>query len=208
VAHRDVKPDNFLAVDGRPAGSPGLGFTVKLCDFGLSGRVSSPPARELLGVFGTTPYIAPEVLAHERYSTKADMWSLGATAFVLVYGRWPYMPGPDQHFDAAIRSRILAGTPAPCFRSDPGLPQVFSQCRGWVRALLQRLPSDRPSANEALQHRTRRRLAVPPPGAPRGEAHRRVRVQERSRRSLYGGGARGARVERAAAAPAEARRVD
>lgn len=48
------------------------------------------------------------------------MWSLGATAFVLVYGRWPYMPGPDQHFDAAIRSRILAGTPAPCFRSDPG----------------------------------------------------------------------------------------
>lgn len=58
IAHRDIKPDNFMVSPA--SGIPG--FAVKLCDFGLASKVSSPTARELRGVFGTPPFMAPEML--------------------------------------------------------------------------------------------------------------------------------------------------
>jgi len=142
IVHRDVKPDNFLAAP-RAAG-----LTLKLCDFGLA-AVSDAQELRLQGVFGTSPFIAPEMLAGTPYSGKVDVWGLGVVAYVLLFGAWPYtatvMTG--QAMQAAIR----LGTPPPRFRTRPGVPAVSRPCSEWVQALLRREVASRPSAKAALR---------------------------------------------------------
>lgn len=39
-----------------------------------------PAKGKLHGVFGTAPYMAPEMLRNEGYDFLADVWSIGPTA--------------------------------------------------------------------------------------------------------------------------------
>lgn len=84
VLHRDIKPSNVF-------GSPQTG--VRLGDFGLAvasaQRGASPSG-------GTLRFVAPEVLRRDAPSTRAsDVYSLGATAYDLRYGRPPFV-GKDE----------------------------------------------------------------------------------------------------------------
>merc|ERR1719428_1666918 len=82
MLHRDVKPDNFLV---------GPGATVKLCDFGFARRFPSGPAC-VRGVFGTAPFMSPEMIMGLEYGAPTDVWSLGVVLYVLLCGEFPYMP--------------------------------------------------------------------------------------------------------------------
>mmetsp|Transcript_63232 Transcript_63232/g.181859 ORF Transcript_63232/g.181859 Transcript_63232/m.181859 type:complete len:392 (+) Transcript_63232:85-1260(+) len=148
IAHRDVKPDNFLVALG-PQGAP-AGAKVKLCDFGLARVVSSPEAKELAGVVGTPPFMSPEMLSGEDYSAKVDVWALGALAYALLFGSWPYASSEDS--GAAMKAAIASGAQAPSFQCRAGLPDLSPPCREWVRALLDRDEDARPSAKAALAH--------------------------------------------------------
>ncbi|CAK9004542.1 Serine/threonine-protein kinase 32A [Durusdinium trenchii] len=55
--------------------------------------VMMPPKGKLHGVFGTAPYMAPEMLRNEGYDFLADVWSIGSVAYLLVFGSFPYSPG-------------------------------------------------------------------------------------------------------------------
>lgn len=46
----------------------------------------------------TLVYWAPEVLRLERYSTAADMWSLGITMYQVVTGEHPFNVTNEQQF--------------------------------------------------------------------------------------------------------------
>jgi len=81
VVHRDVKPDNFLMKNG----------VVKLCDFGMS-DVLDKRNPTLSGIFGTAPYMSPEMLNNDPYDTKTDVWSFACMAHVLLLGKFPYQP--------------------------------------------------------------------------------------------------------------------
>lgn len=74
--HLDIKPQNaMLASDG----------TCKLLDFGLVGLVFKP------GQFAGTPmYMAPEILRAQVPDARADLFSLGITAYQLLTGSIPY----------------------------------------------------------------------------------------------------------------------
>lgn len=83
VLHRDVKPSNIF-------GSPQTG--LRLGDFGLAVARSL----KLQAPSGTLRFIAPEVLPREgagltRATRRSDVYSLGATAYDLRYGRPPFV---------------------------------------------------------------------------------------------------------------------
>ncbi|KAI9598466.1 kinase-like domain-containing protein [Syncephalis fuscata] len=110
IIHCDIKPDNILLLDDQ--GAPKVVFS----DFGMA-RVL-PPSSAVTTVYGTVSYMAPEVLLGsegrekmlsiveticwpanrfpstllnaEGYGKPADMWSLGVTLHVMLFGDWPY----------------------------------------------------------------------------------------------------------------------
>jgi serine/threonine protein kinase len=140
VIHRDIKVENFL-VGGEN------GDTLKLCDFGLS--VIFPPSGKRRGLRGTAPYMCPEMIRDEWYDGKADMWSFGVTAYVLLFGVFPYASPDDDVF--SVRKAIVKGNP-PKFRPADRSGGCHSECvLDFVKAFLNRDPNARPSAIDALR---------------------------------------------------------
>jgi serine/threonine-protein kinase len=114
LVHRDIKPSNLLleAATGR----------VKVLDFGLAvlggedstGRLTDPGQ-----VMGTPDYIAPEQSASGRTAdARADLYSLGCTAYHLLAGHVPF-PGGDA-VEKLLRHRHEA--PQPLGQVRPDLP--------------------------------------------------------------------------------------
>ena len=79
IAHRDIKPENFLMSVSGPQGE------VKAADFGLSQFFRH--GKSFKSLVGSAYYVAPEVLAR-NYGPKADIWSLGVCAYVLLTGKY------------------------------------------------------------------------------------------------------------------------
>ncbi|CAJ1445895.1 unnamed protein product, partial [Effrenium voratum] len=77
IVHRDIKVQNFLY--GGPDGR-----TLKLADFGLS--VEIHPGGKLEAVCGSPAFMAPEMVLRQGYDFKIDMWSMGVTFFMVMYG--------------------------------------------------------------------------------------------------------------------------
>jgi serine/threonine protein kinase len=103
IAHRDVKPRNFLVM---PDGS------IKLADFGTARIVGDGSAGIAMDYAGFPPgdlgYTAPELLAslHDedaRFGVTADMFALGASLFEMLSG----VPLGIQLFDQAFQSDLL-----------------------------------------------------------------------------------------------------
>eukprot|EP00418_Pyrodinium_bahamense_P097783 CAMPEP_0179026764 /NCGR_PEP_ID=MMETSP0796-20121207/8688_1 /TAXON_ID=73915 /ORGANISM="Pyrodinium bahamense, Strain pbaha01" /LENGTH=385 /DNA_ID=CAMNT_0020722865 /DNA_START=1 /DNA_END=1158 /DNA_ORIENTATION=+ len=144
MVHRDIKPDNFLCC--------GAERTIKLCDFGLVGYLPSSDGK-LSEVCGTVPYMSPEMVRGDGYGTETDIWSLGALAYVLLCGRFPYQPR-DRSSEAMIVA-ISVGTPSPTFLPADKLYQaglrLSPEAPAFLRLVLDRDGAQRASAADALQ---------------------------------------------------------
>ncbi|KAG9400492.1 hypothetical protein AC1031_010711 [Aphanomyces cochlioides] len=79
ILHRDLKSPNLL-VDGS--------YRLKISDFGLA-RVKAHH-QTMTGNCGTTQWMAPEVLAAEKYTEKADVFSFGVVCWETVTHACPY----------------------------------------------------------------------------------------------------------------------
>mmetsp|Transcript_30891 Transcript_30891/g.43856 ORF Transcript_30891/g.43856 Transcript_30891/m.43856 type:complete len:545 (+) Transcript_30891:308-1942(+) len=82
IIHRDIKPENTMFKDPTP------GAELRLIDFGSGcyDRESTPEQLVLHTTFaGSAFYISPELFQHS-YTYKTDIWSVGATLYVLVAG--------------------------------------------------------------------------------------------------------------------------
>jgi serine/threonine protein kinase len=124
---------------------------VKLCDFGLSAALPSDGKTQgLKGVYGTAPFMCPEMIRGKYYDGRADVWSMGVLAYALLFGTFPYLPkvaSSKEMKQAIVDGKSPSFEPvAPCtgqMRSDSAVE--------FVKTLLERSPDQRPSATDALR---------------------------------------------------------
>ncbi|PBP17589.1 serine/threonine protein kinase [Diplocarpon rosae] len=143
VAHRDIKLENVLITQ------TDFGGRVVLTDFGFASYTQADVGRMLSNV-GTPGYLAPEVgraeHTNQRYTTAADMWSLGVLTARLLIG--DTIPSEDEL----------------CHSTQPDLAEWFlsrvkdkhSDLKPRASRFMQRLfvldPCHRMTAPEALEH--------------------------------------------------------
>jgi serine/threonine protein kinase len=54
-------------------------FDIKIADLGFASKFDKETGLDL--VLGTPLYMAPELVRHEKYSEKVDVWSLGVITY-------------------------------------------------------------------------------------------------------------------------------
>merc|ERR1719181_2441861 len=77
------------------------------------------------------------------------MWSLGATGYVMLYGRFPYEP--EVRTTSNMKNVVARGFPAPQYRPIGVYPQPSRLAERIVRAMLVRNPMKREDATRALE---------------------------------------------------------
>jgi serine/threonine protein kinase len=112
LLHCDIKAENLFLDDQDHA---------TLGDFGLASLMDASglgPA-----AFGTPVTMAPEVAAGGRTSVRSDVYSLGATLYALLAGRYGHSE-PDAR---ACMAAVVAGGPLALRDLAPHVPQALAQ---------------------------------------------------------------------------------
>lgn len=77
IMHRDFKLANVLKHEG----------TIKIADFGFAKLLGSED-QQVQTILGSPLNMAPEVLDHQSYNSKADIWSIGVAFYELIFGKY------------------------------------------------------------------------------------------------------------------------
>jgi calcium-dependent protein kinase len=134
IAHRDLKPENLMFKNKSDDSE------VVLIDFGMSMKISKP-IREKVGTAG---YVAPEVL-DGFHDFSCDMWSLGVILYIVMSGSMPFYGSNENETLAMVRKAEfdLSGVP---------WEYVSDEAKDLIQNLIQKDPSKRLTAEEALRH--------------------------------------------------------
>jgi len=135
VVHRDLKPENFLLAN-EDEDAP-----IKIIDFGLS-RHADPTFGVMESRVGTPYYVAPEVL-QRHYTSKCDIWSIGVIVYILLCGFAPFAGDNDYETMYQIENYELE------FPS-PEWDDISHEAKDFVKSLLRKDPTHRPTAKEAM----------------------------------------------------------
>ncbi|GFE55002.1 calcium-dependent kinase CDPK2B [Babesia ovis] len=138
IAHRDVKPENFVWSTAEPDAD------VKLTDFGLA----NSPLHTLTTRAGTAYYVAPEIVRHaphRSYSVMCDSWSAGIMLHLFLLGFCPFHGETD--FKTLVK---VANNEINWY--DPRYDKLSSDAFDFLRRLLVKEPSRRITTSDALKH--------------------------------------------------------
>ncbi|NWT86086.1 NEK11 kinase, partial [Lanius ludovicianus] len=130
ILHRDLKAKNIFLKDN----------LLKIGDFGVSCLLMG--SCDLATSFTGTPYyMSPEVLKHQGYNTKSDIWSLGCILYEMCCMNHAFT---GQNFLSVVLKIVEGETPSLPDRYPSKLNAVL--CR-----MLSKNPSLRPAASEILK---------------------------------------------------------
>ncbi|XP_078275894.1 serine/threonine-protein kinase Nek11 [Rhinoraja longicauda] len=130
ILHRDLKSNNIFLKNN----------IVKIGDFGVSRLLMG--SCDLATTFTGTPYyMSPEVLSHQGYDSKSDIWSMGCILYEMCCLHHAF----TGHNFMSIVLKIVEG-------EAPSLPDHFSRnLNAIMTSMLQKNPSHRPTAAEILK---------------------------------------------------------
>ncbi|RHZ59649.1 hypothetical protein Glove_362g50 [Diversispora epigaea] len=94
IVHRDLHSGNILYNSRN--------IIWRISDLGLSGPVDKPSN----SIYGNLPYIAPEVICGEIYTTKSDIYSVGILMWEVITGETPF---DDYEHDLELAIDIVKG---------------------------------------------------------------------------------------------------
>jgi serine/threonine-protein kinase len=127
IIHRDIKPGNLLlATDGQ----------IKIADFGIARFFGNSKMTVAGSIIGTAEYMAPEQAAGKPVDPRADLYSLGAVAFVLL-ARRPLFKGKSLR---EVLHKQQYEIPEPLRHFNPDVPEAFEQL---ISQLLEKDPARR-----------------------------------------------------------------
>ncbi|XP_014733875.1 PREDICTED: serine/threonine-protein kinase Nek11 isoform X2 [Sturnus vulgaris] len=130
ILHRDLKAKNIFLKDN----------LLKIGDFGVSCLLMG--SCDLATTFTGTPYyMSPEVLKHQGYNTKSDIWSLGCILYEMCCMNHAFT---GQNFLSVVLKIVEGETPSLPERYPSKLNAVFC-------SMLNKDPSLRPAAAEILK---------------------------------------------------------
>lgn len=166
IIHRDLKPSNILINSEA---------YIKICDFGLARCVTSSNNKDvtMTDYVATRWYRAPEILlGSTKYTTQADMWSVGCIFAELLGGK-PLFPGtstlsqinkvlevtgkPTKDDIMSVQSDLAATMlETIVVTKTKSLKSLFPKCNSIELDLLSKLllfnPNKRITIDEALEH--------------------------------------------------------
>jgi len=128
IVHQDMKPENLLLLD-KDANN------IKLCDFGLAEIVTEEI--ELIGMAGSTPYMAPEVIQGDGHGKPVDVYATGVIMYILLCGYPPFEP-ENGIIDLEFPS--------------PEWDVITTAAKDLIEKLLNADPDQRLTPEEALRH--------------------------------------------------------
>ncbi|XP_038611667.1 mitogen-activated protein kinase kinase kinase 8 [Tachyglossus aculeatus] len=149
VIHHDIKPSNIVFMSTKAV----------LVDFGLSVQMTEDTYSPK-DLRGTEIYMSPEVILCRGHSTKADIYSIGATLIHMQTGSPPWV---KRYPRSAYPSYLYI-----IHKQAPPLEDIAEDCspsmRMLIEAALERNPNLRPAAADLLKHEA---LHPPPEEQPR-----------------------------------------
>jgi len=168
VVHRDLKPSNILV---------NKDCTLRIADFGLA-RGRSSEEEDLTDYVVTRWYRAPELmLLPSGYFEAVDLWSVGCIHVELL-AREPLFPGNDHvdmlrriaktlgfsadrdlewvsakdHAEIVRMLETLRLPEAPERSLEERVPKASEACIDFVKRLLEKVPTKRITASDAIKH--------------------------------------------------------
>jgi len=136
IIHRDIKPENLLlSVDG----------VVKISDFSISLHLEQTDDDQCLKrTIGSPAFLAPEICASETPRIQGppiDLWSLGITLYLFIFGKLPFMAENEVLLFDKIRTQELSF-----------LQPTDEDLKNLLSSLLEKNPDKRITVKQVKQH--------------------------------------------------------
>jgi len=146
IVHRDLTPNNVLVQTHTLA--------VKVADFGLARQKlgGTQGASMMKSMVGTILYLCPEIVQHQPYTNKADVWALGCLLYKMATLRDPFsgtnplsvarkiVESEYEQLDLSTHSEMLISTCQRCLTVTPDdRPDITAVCQLVTPALIKHL---------------------------------------------------------------------
>ncbi|KAG2388585.1 hypothetical protein C9374_000024 [Naegleria lovaniensis] len=147
IVHTDIKPSNFLLVNGK----------LKLIDFGIAKVPEHENTQNISRntIVGTLNFLPPESFKNHvvndgstkyKFGPPGDIWSLGIMLYQTIYHKTPYSDVQD-HI-----KKISLITDENSEISFPAVAEEYQQAISLLKTILVKDPNKRPSIATILQH--------------------------------------------------------